>query len=206
LPDGLPDGISSHEGTEAFLRILAGAELPQIVVSPEDLTALVERARTPASAAGEPADAAQAPLDGAARPAHARPDVSTPYVEPREGLEKALAAIWREILGIEQVGTDDHFLELGGDSVQAIQVILQAQRLGLRLTPQQLFESPTIASLARLAGESPATAAPAAEEDWHLPTGPYPAESGDFSPAAFPLAELDEQSLSILMSQLHDAE
>ncbi|HSN87035.1 MAG TPA: condensation domain-containing protein, partial [Thermoanaerobaculia bacterium] len=83
---------------------------------------------------------------------HPRPDLSVPYVAPRDEREEALAAIFREVLALDRVGVEDSFFELGGDSVIALQVIARAQRAGLPLTPNDLFSNPTIGALARPGG------------------------------------------------------
>ncbi|MDF5732695.1 MAG: phosphopantetheine-binding protein [Rhizonema sp. PD38] len=70
------------------------------------------------------------------------------YVAPRTIVEESLATIWSQALGIKQVGIHDNFLELGGDSIQSIQVVAKAHQLGLQLSTSQLFEYPTIAELA----------------------------------------------------------
>ncbi|HKH46949.1 MAG TPA: amino acid adenylation domain-containing protein [Thermoanaerobaculia bacterium] len=80
-----------------------------------------------------------------------RPELRTSYVAPRNPRESVLAGIWSDLLDVEQVGIHDHFLELGGDSILALQVVSRAQRTGLRITPGQLYEYPTIAELAPLA-------------------------------------------------------
>ena len=70
------------------------------------------------------------------------------YVAPRSEIESKLAAIWQEVLGVEQVGVTDNFFELGGDSIQSLQIIAKARKEGLKLTPKQLFEKQTIGELA----------------------------------------------------------
>jgi amino acid adenylation domain-containing protein/non-ribosomal peptide synthase protein (TIGR01720 family) len=72
------------------------------------------------------------------------------YTPPRNAVEETLAAIWGEVLKAERVGIDDNFFELGGDSILSIQVISRATRAGLRINPRQLFENPTVATLAPL--------------------------------------------------------
>jgi len=81
-----------------------------------------------------------------------RPNLESAYVPPRTPLEQVLAEIWIQVLGLEQVGVHDNFLEVGGDSILSIQVISRAKQAGLHLTPQQLFDYPTIAELATVAG------------------------------------------------------
>jgi SagB-type dehydrogenase family enzyme len=101
---------------------------------------------------------------------------------PRGPLEQRLAAIWSEVLEQERVGVDDHFLELGGDSIKAIQMLARAREQGMELTVRELFEHPTIAGLAALLEAAPAPPAPAAET------------AAQGSPATRPLVTDDELS------------
>jgi acyl carrier protein len=92
-----------------------------------------------------------------ARAAHPRPaDLQTPYVAPRNDVEQRLATIWQEMLGIDQISVHDNFFELGGDSVKAIQISVKINEAGLQFTPQQLFQSQTIAELAAVLDPSQA--------------------------------------------------
>jgi amino acid adenylation domain-containing protein/non-ribosomal peptide synthase protein (TIGR01720 family) len=75
-------------------------------------------------------------------------------VGPRTPTEEALAAVWRQVLGLKEVGIHDNFFELGGDSILSIQIIARASRVGIHLTPRQIFERQTIAELAAVAGAS----------------------------------------------------
>lgn len=71
------------------------------------------------------------------------------YVPPRTAAEKALADIWRHILGIEQVGVHDDFFALGGHSILATRVVSQLRRVcDVDLPLRVMFERPTIAGLA----------------------------------------------------------
>ena len=54
----------------------------------------------------------------------------------RNPVEQRLAEIWRQVLGLEQVGVHDNFFELGGDSILSIQIVSRANQAGLRLTPK----------------------------------------------------------------------
>src|SRR5205823_4662668 len=80
-----------------------------------------------------------------------RPELEGEYVAPRTAEQEALAKIWCEVLGLERVGVEDNFFEVGGDSILSIQVISRAKRSGLELTPTQMFEEPTVAGQARVA-------------------------------------------------------
>lgn len=76
------------------------------------------------------------------------------YVAPQTPQEMALESIWREVLGLERVGTHDNFFALGGDSLAAAQVMSRVNRnLGVKLGLGDMFEAPTIESLAALVGK-----------------------------------------------------
>jgi amino acid adenylation domain-containing protein len=78
----------------------------------------------------------------------ARPEVDPPFEAPHNGMETGVAEIWAEALRIRQIGIHDNFLDLGGDSLAAIRVIVQLeQRFGFQLAMDVLFER-TIASIA----------------------------------------------------------
>ncbi|WP_171006527.1 condensation domain-containing protein, partial [Pseudomonas sp. 2FG] len=80
---------------------------------------------------------------------------------PQTDNEHILAAIWAEVLGVERVGRQDHFFELGGDSIVALQVVSRARQQGLGLTPKDLFQQQT---LAQLAGVARVVVAPLADQ------------------------------------------
>jgi amino acid adenylation domain-containing protein/non-ribosomal peptide synthase protein (TIGR01720 family) len=73
-------------------------------------------------------------------------------VPPRTATEKLLSEIWAEVLGLEQVGINRNFFELGGDSILSIQIVAKASQAGLQLTPKQIFQYQTIAELASVVG------------------------------------------------------
>jgi len=73
---------------------------------------------------------------------------------PATPTEIALAEIWREVLGLAEVGVDDNFFDLGGHSLLATQVATRTQReFGIHLPLRELFEKPTIAELTPLIEE-----------------------------------------------------
>jgi amino acid adenylation domain-containing protein/non-ribosomal peptide synthase protein (TIGR01720 family) len=80
-----------------------------------------------------------------------RPDLAGHYVAPRTPVERTLAAIWEKVLRVPQIGVDDNFFALGGDSILSIQVLSLARAEGLTLTPTQLFANQTVAQLAAVA-------------------------------------------------------
>ncbi|WP_370937945.1 non-ribosomal peptide synthase/polyketide synthase [Amycolatopsis sp. cg13] len=71
---------------------------------------------------------------------------------PATEAERVLAGIWSEVLGVEDVGAETNFFELGGDSILSIQVVSRARRAGLILLPHEVFRHPTLAALAAHAG------------------------------------------------------
>ena len=90
-------------------------------------------------------------VDRAALPAPDRRDEEASYMAPRTLQEELLVGIWKQVLRMDEVGVHDNFFNLGGDSILGIQVIARANQAGLRLTPQDLFQHPSVAELARAA-------------------------------------------------------
>ncbi|NLS92893.1 MAG: amino acid adenylation domain-containing protein [Planctomycetaceae bacterium] len=84
-------------------------------------------------------------------PESLRSDLEDGYVAPRTEVERRLAEIWCDILGLEKVGVYDNFFELGGHSLLAVRVASRiCPSLGVSFTPSQLFHTPTIAELAEI--------------------------------------------------------
>jgi acyl carrier protein len=81
---------------------------------------------------------------------HTRPNIMTPYEQPRTALERRVADIWEEILGIEKVGVTDDFFKLGGHSLLATQLISRLRReFEVNISMSLMLETPTIANLAQ---------------------------------------------------------
>jgi amino acid adenylation domain-containing protein len=81
---------------------------------------------------------------------HSRPPLPTPFAAPLGAVEEALAATWQELLGVEPIGRDDSFFDLGGHSLMAAQLMARlAESFAAELPVAALFESPTIALLAQ---------------------------------------------------------
>lgn len=69
------------------------------------------------------------------------------YIAPRNDLEKKLVDIWSSVLGIENVGINDNFFNLGGDSIKTIQIQARLNKEGYILSVKDIFVNPTISSL-----------------------------------------------------------
>jgi amino acid adenylation domain-containing protein len=82
-------------------------------------------------------------------PGSTRADLATPFLAPQTPVEEALAGIWAEVLGLDRVGIQDNFLELGGNSLLAAQVISRViSILQVEIPLRSLVESPTVADMA----------------------------------------------------------
>jgi amino acid adenylation domain-containing protein len=75
-------------------------------------------------------------------PRRTRPALATPLVLPRTRLEELVAGVWRETLDIEPIGVDDDFFELGGDSLLAVALFSQLERLAGRELDVDVFAGP----------------------------------------------------------------
>jgi acyl transferase domain-containing protein/acyl carrier protein len=134
IPD--PTSLTIAEGIEALQRILNWGESGQVAISTTDLQARIDYWASLQTE--EDFDLFQP-----------RPNLSTPYVEPREEVEKKLSDIWQKFFGIEQIGINDDFFKLGGDSVKAMTLITKIHKeLDTRLPLTEIFKSPTIKGLA----------------------------------------------------------
>jgi amino acid adenylation domain-containing protein len=122
-------------------------------------SAFVVLARLPLTPSGK--------VDRRALPAPdaARPDLAAAFVPPRTAAEGVVAGIWRDVLGLERVGVDDSFFDLGGHSLLLVRVHERLRRAfpGREVSIAELFRRPTVADLAaHLAGGD---APPAVNED-----------------------------------------
>jgi amino acid adenylation domain-containing protein len=90
--------------------------------------------------------------------------IETDYVAPETDLERAVALIWQEVLGLPRVGLNDNFFELGGSSLVAAQVISRVRQVfAVELPLRALFEHRTLVALAARIGELQGEAAESAE-------------------------------------------
>jgi acyl-CoA synthetase (AMP-forming)/AMP-acid ligase II/acyl carrier protein len=77
-----------------------------------------------------------------------------PFVAPRNPVEETVAALWRDVLRVDEVGVNDRFLDLGGDSLLATMLLSRIREsLQLEISLTEFFEAPTVAAQARLIEE-----------------------------------------------------
>ncbi|MEO8494264.1 MAG: amino acid adenylation domain-containing protein [Planctomycetota bacterium] len=96
------------------------------------------------------------------QPEGLRPELKHEYVAPRNESEQALAEIWESVLGLDQVGVHDNFFDLGGASIQSLEIAAHASERGIEMTPAMMFKHPTIAELAASASAIGGAVLPAA--------------------------------------------
>jgi acyl transferase domain-containing protein len=140
--------ITPEEGGKVFHRILSLPEPAQMLVSTSNLSTRIERWLQP-----------ETPTLPDAGSAYPRPSLPNPYVAPRNDLEEAIAAVWRKLLGIAEIGIYDNFFDLGGDSLLATQVVAQLRPvLQVEVSLRDFFDRPTIADSALTAATAAKTA------------------------------------------------
>ena len=134
------------------LRRFLERSLPRDVIP----AAFVRLDRIPLAASGK--------VDRAALPATetVRPTLAGSFVAPRTEIESFLAGLWSDVLDVQPVGVHDDFFELGGDSMQCIQIVAAARARGVAFAPRDLFVHPTIAGLATVVTRLDGPAAPLA--------------------------------------------
>src|SRR5205807_2258094 len=126
LPVALADG-------DAVLAVTDGAAEPALAPPPPPAP---HTRRDGAPGAGGPA--------GADEPRE-RPALANPYVPPANPLEEAIAAVWEDELGIERVGVEDSFFDLGGTSIAGVKIIaLLKEWLQQGIPTVSLYEGPTV--------------------------------------------------------------
>ncbi|HLG55491.1 MAG TPA: amino acid adenylation domain-containing protein, partial [Vicinamibacterales bacterium] len=129
------------------VRALLVERLPPHMVP----AAIVEVSEWPTTPSGK--------IDRRRLPAPHAPSITAPV--PQTPTEVILCGLLAELLGVPQVGVDDHFFELGGDSIVAIQLVNRLREMGLQLIPQDVFRHPIIKAMATVARVSPGVAAAA---------------------------------------------
>jgi hypothetical protein len=157
---GGPRGLAQYamkpmEGGEAFGRILTLRGVGQVIVSTGDLQARIDEWIKLDAVRG-----AQTVETKETVRRHARPNLQNAYVTAGTPTEEKIAAVWSELLGIEEIGIHDNFFELGGHSMLGIQLMARIKAAcQTDISVATLFEGPTVHSLSRIveareAGES----------------------------------------------------
>ncbi|QMU80324.1 amino acid adenylation domain-containing protein [Streptacidiphilus sp. PB12-B1b] len=133
VPDTAAEAVEPEQ-----LLAYAAETLPDYMVP----AALVQLAELPLTPNGK--------LDRKALPAPALVRAADGRA-PSGPAEELLGGLFADLLGLPQVGADDSFFDLGGDSIVSIQLVARARRAGLVLTPKEVFTHRTVAELARCA-------------------------------------------------------
>ena len=153
VPSGLSGSLAAPAAAE--LREALQRTLPEYMVP----WSFVTLDRLPVTANGK--------LDRQALPAPGEAAGGAAYEAPRNELERSIAAVWREVLGVERVGVHESFFESGGSSLLIVKLHSRLKEaLGVDVPILELFRHTTIDALAReLAAVPPVeTAAPQAEQ------------------------------------------
>ncbi|WP_411084003.1 amino acid adenylation domain-containing protein [Streptomyces sp. cmx-18-6] len=174
------------------LRTLLARSLPDYMIP----TAFLVVGKIPLTVNGK--------LDQAALPAPDRTalGVEAARVAPRTAAEEEMVAVWREVLGVEQVGVEDNFFDLGGDSLRAVALVGALRDSEYDVTVRDVFEHRTPAELVAFATGRPA---PAKAEPPAEPFSLLAQEDLDRLPAglvdAYPLAQVQ---LGMVVEMLAD--
>jgi hypothetical protein len=136
-----PPAAPGPEGLRQALSALPAHMVPAIFVSLDTL---------PRTASGKVAREALPP------PTRSRPDLDTPYAPPRDELERWLADVWASVLDLDDVGIDDRFLALGGNSLGAMSIASQVlTRWGVELSQATILRADTVAEMAAVMRDRP---------------------------------------------------
>ena len=137
--------ITPSEGKEIFARLLPRAGFTQVLVSTTPLQARIDQWLTFTSIhkSGQPTR-----TPGKFYP---RPALSGDYEAPGTETQEKLAEIWQRVLGIDKVGINDDFFELGGNSLLGTQLVMEMREAFNKSVPlRDFFATPTIAEVATL--------------------------------------------------------
>jgi acyl transferase domain-containing protein len=138
--------MTGQEGVDIFDRgVAAIGQVGQVVVSTGPLQARLDQWVTHAGASHD----VPAPGDDPSSPRDPRPALQTPFAPPSAGTESVLAEIWADVLGLDRVGAEDDFYELGGTSLMAIGLTARVRRtLQAALPVTALLENTSVRQLA----------------------------------------------------------
>ncbi|MCA9150643.1 MAG: SDR family NAD(P)-dependent oxidoreductase, partial [Planctomycetales bacterium] len=132
-------GICATEGMQVLERVLAQRTHRQVIASPLNFNAWLAKTD----------EAARAASDSGVK--FERPVLASSFEAPRDELERQLAAIWGDLLGVDEIGIHDDFFELGGHSLIAVRLFARIKKTWHVEYPiSVLFEAPTIAKCAEM--------------------------------------------------------
>lgn len=141
LEQRLSHGLLPNEGVKAFEQILKHNK-PQVLVSKQGLETLLEKTSSLL-------DSPKVTIQNQGK--SQRPALAQSYLTPNTELEKKIAEVWERFLGIEPIGIEDDFFDLGGDSLLAIQLTSYLRKeLQIDLATQALLNTPSISGLIKL--------------------------------------------------------
>jgi iturin family lipopeptide synthetase A len=137
-------GASEEETTDAFKKVLSLRDVSQVIYSQADLHQLIRERQELTWKYSQREDDKKKDT-----PLFHRPDLSNPYVEPRNKMEVRLAEIWQRFFGIENIGVTDDLFDLGGDSLKAINIIsIIHSELKVHIPIKYFIEHSTIEAVA----------------------------------------------------------
>lgn len=139
------DGISFEKGFDALERVLSSG-LRHVVVAPRGVRQVVKECdEFSVSAILKRLESARR-----SQPTCPRPDLCASYVAPATPTEQRIASLWEELLNVEQVGVDDDFFELGGNSLIGLSLVARLRAaFDLRAIPASvIYEAPTVRAMA----------------------------------------------------------
>ncbi len=140
----MEQGILPAEGIEALERVLSPPLRPETVVSSMPLDQLV---RQQEQLSARVTESGSTKFD--------RPDLDSEYVEPRDDVERTIVGFWEELLGVNQVGVNDSFFDLGGHSLIAVRLFAKIrQAYSVDYPISILFEAPTVERCASMIKEA----------------------------------------------------
>jgi NADPH:quinone reductase-like Zn-dependent oxidoreductase/acyl carrier protein len=150
--DLFKEGLLPSEGIKVFRRIL-GSKLPQVLVSTHDFQARVEQHNAGSELfsleAIEKTNISEEKTSNS-EPTHPRPELSNTYISPQNEVEQTVADLWKQLIGIEQVGIYDNFFELGGTSLLAVQSVSRLREIfQVDLSLNSHLSEATIAGVAK---------------------------------------------------------
>ncbi len=143
----IPGGLSNSEGVEVFRRAV-GHGKPLNIICTRDLFGVLQEAEAKVNATLNQG-LEQVSASQPAAVLYQRPELGSAFASPQSNVEVSLCSIWQEFFGIQKVGIDDDFFELGGDSLKALTIvpkIKEALKCQLDLSDIMLY--PTIRQLA----------------------------------------------------------